>query len=360
MRDDASEPGRVPGHVGERLRFDSFALAPKQGEQAWRELVYPVIEVDALTRGEPVGGSVDACALGDHVISLTRSGAQRGRRDPALMTAHPLDFYILMVVIEGSVTGCYEGREVALAPGDLVVEDMDAPRTNATPGSTVINYIVPRARLAALCPDEYLHGRLLPARAPTTRLLRSHLRGLLQTAPALPPCSVDGWLDGANALIATGLAPGRAARDDELRGHVQQALKASIERFIDEHVTDPHLTVAAIQRRFRLSRTHLYRLFRPDGGVAAAIRHRRARWAAAALLDKGGRGYTYELRTLAYDAGFDSEARLRRAFRAHFGMSPSELRERALAQRPADTVFGPSDFYSGVEAFIREVVSDAG
>jgi len=97
---------------------------------------------------------------------------------------------------------------------------------------------------------------------------------------------------------------------------------------------------------FGLSRSALYRLFAPLGGVSDYIRRRRLERARLALngasLERGGIG------KLARRFGFSSDDAFSRAFKARFGVAPREAAQiRVLA--PAE----PGD--DSLEAWLRRL-----
>jgi AraC-like DNA-binding protein len=99
----------------------------------------------------------------------------------------------------------------------------------------------------------------------------------------------------------------------------------AIKRLIEEHLNDPRLSVARIAQMAGVSRTKLYAIFEPLGGVNAYVRERRLRSALGALLDSRKRHRPiYEI---AAECGFANESAFSRAFRHRFGCSPREARE---------------------------------
>lgn len=79
-----------------------------------------------------------------------------------------------------------------------------------------------------------------------------------------------------------------------------------------------------------ISRSALYRLFEPHGGVSAFIQGRRLdRIHALLAAPKEHR----KLSEIAYQHGFASDAHFSTAFRQRFGYSPREAREGAARQR---------------------------
>jgi len=88
-----------------------------------------------------------------------------------------------------------------------------------------------------------------------------------------------------------------------------------------------------------VSRSRLYRLFEPLGGVAQYIQSRRLAKIRAALLDPRDRRLISDL---AYTHGFVSAAHFSRCFRRHFGCAPGDIRGGAGAGRREVLVPPPS------------------
>jgi AraC-like DNA-binding protein len=132
---------------------------------------------------------------------------------------------------------------------------------------------------------------------------------------------------GATAL-GLGLAgwrhanlPAPAARDEEEARAARGGRWLDIAR-AEDWTRDPDLTLDALARKLGTNRADLSRALAPHGGFAAAIGRIRAETVAEAIA-AGQRG---DLLTLALAAGFGSKASFNRAFRARFGVSPSQWR----------------------------------
>ncbi|MFD1326339.1 helix-turn-helix domain-containing protein [Mycoplana ramosa] len=85
------------------------------------------------------------------------------------------------------------------------------------------------------------------------------------------------------------------------------------------------LDCEAVRRELGTSRTRLYNLFEPFGGVMHYIQHRRLMAAHAALTDPSDRRLIFEI---AATYGFSDGAEFSRAFKRAFSFSPSEVRNR--------------------------------
>ncbi|MBB1255004.1 helix-turn-helix domain-containing protein [Streptomyces alkaliterrae] len=124
----------------------------------------------------------------------------------------------------------------------------------------------------------------------------------------------------AQHLDATGLLPYDTRRRN---------LLLRIRAFVERHLGDPRLTPGAIAAAHHLSTRQLHRLFKEEEmTVASLIRHRRLERVRRDLADPACR--TTPIHAIAARWGFPAMAHFSRAFRAEYGMPPSEYRWRAL------------------------------
>ena len=119
--------------------------------------------------------------------------------------------------------------------------------------------------------------------------------------------------------MAAGMLEGVLAHDDDAGA----ALLAKALALIDRELGNPDLSPALVEAGLPLSRSGLYRLFEPLGGVRAAILQRRLERTMKALLN--GKSAKPALRTIVRNHGFQSEEQLTRSFRARFGLTPHQF-----------------------------------
>lgn len=173
-------------------------------------------------------------------------------------------------------------------------------------------------------------------------------RGLPDYAQMEPLVS-DTVLARATAAFITGFANDVAVRQADiseegelalaelvraaLAQHVGDDFAVSDSRLFVEEVTrqlieqnyrDPAFSVAEIARLMRMSRRHLYRHFTEEQTPALLLSRRRLQHARELLERDGALG----LEAVARAAGFASAATLRNRFRAEYGLTPTEYRNR--------------------------------
>jgi AraC-like DNA-binding protein len=143
------------------------------------------------------------------------------------------------------------------------------------------------------------------------RLLR------LQTAAEL--CD---WLDGVGREFLLGLR-------DKVQQSRSQVIQAAIQ-YIQEHLHED-LSLTTIAAHCAVSHYHLSHLFRKETGttVTAFIKESRLHRALTLLA-----GPQMSIAEVAYRVGFEDPNYFSKAFRARFGVSPSEYRKSA-SRRPA-------------------------
>lgn len=116
------------------------------------------------------------------------------------------------------------------------------------------------------------------------------------------------------------------------RSFYEQAVQRAVERVVAG--LDDALDLEELARGAALSPFHFHRIFRGMLGETPLQMHRRLRLERAArrLVEDGA-----PVTAVAFDAGYDTHEAFTRAFRAHFGHSPSEFR----AEFPAGLCIGP-------------------
>jgi AraC-like DNA-binding protein len=117
-------------------------------------------------------------------------------------------------------------------------------------------------------------------------------------------------------------------------GHRRQAassLLRQIHAFIDQNLTDPDLTPAAVAAAVHISPRYLYQLLaRQKVAAAALIRDRRLQACREDLADPAMR--EYPVSAIAARWGFSSAAHFSRVFRGVYGITPGQYRLLSLRQ----------------------------
>lgn len=340
------------------LAFSTDDLPSKERFDAWRDLISPVLDVEVLERRAPrtCDARMKVVQLGDLLISRIRVAGtgQRGTRAAHKIRRDSLDHYVVEVYTSGGCNGEVDGGTFDLAAGGVGITDLGQPQTVQSALSDSVTITIPRVLLDPRAPDiARLHGTVL--RDGVGSLLGDYMLSLYRHLPRLSASEAPRVSQATVSMIAACLAPS----SDNLvraRGPVDSVLRRRAERFIIRNLGAPDLGVGRICAALRVSRSHLYRAFEPQGGVASHIQARRLSSIRAALLDPTDRR---RISKLAYEHGFASAAHFSRAFRRHFGLTPSDARERARTGATHGRPGAPSGG-AAIETWLRELGSAEG
>jgi len=298
----------------------SSDLSHEENYERWRIGVSSLFDAVPATDGlDGFRADLSSYNLGHFLIGRSSAVAQRFHRSNELVAATGVDHLLIQLYVSGQCAYNADGGLAKGAAGDIVCFDLSRPMRSHTTDMDIISLILPRAMIR-LMPRviDGLHGARLDGTSTLGILLGEHLMTMAKLAPQL--AGPDGKLaaDVASVLVSSGLSAAVAAE----RGTLMDANLQTIQVFIERNLTNPALSTEMIMRQFALSRSALYRLFEPLGGIADYIRERRLKLALLKLASVGtSRG---SVAKLAYATGFASENAFSRAFQQYFGLRPSE------------------------------------
>jgi AraC family transcriptional activator of tynA and feaB len=269
-----------------------------------------------------VVGSVQSQVFGELRLVNATAGAsefRRGRRELALSAD---EYVVVMIVIDGREIIEQDGRQTIVPAGSTVVWDSVRTAAAHIPDHvTKQSLFVPRERFCSLVPrPEMVTMQALPP-SPATLLLKSLLGGVEEAAAmdtTTESAASTASLELVRAICMQAM-PSAKSWDDS-------ALLVSTRNYVDSHLGDPALDPARIARAHGVSRRRLYELFATtEEPVWAYIRRRRLGQAYDELTRFPPQR---SIATIGRSVGYTSAAHFTRAFRAHFNLTPSDLRRR--------------------------------
>lgn len=163
--------------------------------------------------------------------------------------------------------------------------------------------------------DPLLDDGLLP-------LLGDMMLALANRLPALEGAALQHAVDALAGLFEAVAAARDLAASPVPAGHLTLVERAR--RFIRARLAEDELSPELICRELGVSRSRLYRLFEPLGGISSYIRRQRLIQARHALADPQD---NRPIMTIAEQWGFADPSVFSRSFRQEFGMSPRSVRE---------------------------------
>jgi AraC-like DNA-binding protein len=264
------------------------------------------------------------------VVELTCSAAEI-RRPPLLIRACDPELYAVVFPLRGRIVVDQAGRRAELDERDLAVYDSGRPlRVRITAGerpARLVRAQVPRTLVSHPERADRIVAVPLSGRSGVGALLTEFLVRLTTDAGTYRPADVPRLggitVDLLNALIAHH-ADAEPPDDSSPR-----ALLPGIKEYVWRHLHDPGLSPRSIAAAHHISVSYLHRLFQSQGmAVGAWIRGLRLERARRDLGDPALDAVP--IRRIATRWGFNDHATFTRAFRAAYGMAPSDHRRRKL------------------------------
>ncbi|MFG2055780.1 AraC family transcriptional regulator [Micromonospora sp. NPDC048930] len=318
---------------------DTAGLAPAERFDFWQNLVAresAAARIDSA-HAHDFTASARAIDLGVVRLGVWRYPSLEFTRTARMINSADPDLYQLALPLSGHGVVWQGRRSGALDPSCFALVDTVQPhgshhRPDGTGGGPV-------ATLTALVPHDALPlparraDALLAAAIPADRGMGALLAGFLRQIVAHPEqyAAADApQLDRIALDLIAGTLARRLDVERELPVEVRATgLRARVEAFVRQHLGDPALTPAAVAEAHHVSLRSLHRLFEGTGTtVGGLIRTVRLDRCFRDLADPRLGHLT--VHQIARRCGFPDPAHFSRAFRAAYGLSPSEHRARGL------------------------------
>ncbi|MBZ9935524.1 helix-turn-helix transcriptional regulator [Mesorhizobium sp. BR1-1-16] len=295
---------------------------------AWRDFMAATIDV--TREGDPAEGFEAVQTVWDlgslalsHAV-LPAGGRMRHWRH---LRRDPLDHWCIVVSRGAAADGAFS----------LSMRSLALPFEGQGNDRAVISLYLPRdlMRREAAALDA-LSDRMPDT--PLVGILIDHLISLDRRLPSISADDLPGLVEATRQLIAACLIPS-ADRVEAARDVMVVSLVGRARKIVHQNLGATNFGPQQLCRMLGVSRSRLYRLFEPLGGVAHYIHRQRLLAAHAALTDPLNNG---QIVKLAEQVGFGDPSAFSRAFRQEFGYSPSYARAAASANAMLPLVRRPA------------------
>ncbi|MGV9712721.1 helix-turn-helix domain-containing protein [Gordonia sp. NPDC003424] len=266
----------------------------------------------------PFAGRVESRPMGAMVRSVLSSHPQRTAHGPREVSATDGEFYFLNMQLQGRCRVRQHGEDNVVNTGQIVLVDTTEPYWfDQDQDWSIMSFRLPKSLLDERCGATTPRvGVPLPANGAGAVI------GALMPAVWQVDAGTVASGDMTDAVTAAVAAHLRAAPSP--RVSVRQARREQVLRYLRRHLADPGLSVESAARDLHLSPRSLHALFDDtDDTFAGTVRQMRLR-RANDLLSDPGRTVT----DIAATVGFADPSTFTRAFRRHFGATPTEVRQR--------------------------------
>lgn len=299
--------------------------------EAWRHNFAPMLELTP-TGGTPeaIDGSQVIWDLGCLAFSSISTEALDFASLPGHVRRDALDHWTMTLLLDGAASTVAGDRAFDGGAGAVQLHSLGQPFEGHVTDSHMLMLLIPRDFFQGHS------GALSMAEFSTVgggmgNLLADYIVDLAKCLPTLTVADLPGLAAATRAMILACIVPS-PDHLNEARGPILKMRLERARQYINAHLYDPDLGNDILCRALGISRTMLYRLFEPSGGVMRYILHRRLVDAHARLADPSETRRIFEI---AEQRGFNDGAEFSRAFRREFGYSPSEVRSRSLGAIPA-------------------------
>jgi AraC-like DNA-binding protein len=272
-------------------------------------------------------GDLAVWRLGGVSLSRLRSDALSYERNAQHLRNEREEQYLVTVPALADVSFSQCDVDIVCKPGAFILERGHEPY--------VFGHEAANDLLVLKVPGQALRGRIrAPDRFSTLQFNASGGVGALFVDMLnLIPGRFDGMTPEAMSSIGLQLIDllVLALKSDERAlfssaSAVREAHLSRIERHVRQHLASPDLGPEQVAAACGISVRYLHELFRDTNQTLGAwIREQRLNAAKEALEDRGNNQTIAEI---AYRWGFGDQAQFSRLFRAAFGKSPSEHRQR--------------------------------
>lgn len=308
LRDKPDIVDGGPNDLLQPIHFATASLPKQQQFEAWRTFMSPAVEMSLADLDVGFGAEQTVWDLGSAALTHATMPGEGFRRSWRHLKRKSLDHWCLVLVQSRS------GR-------NLYIRSLAQPFEGSSDDSSVISLYVPRDLFAGT-------GNLLDAVGgdiPETglgKLLADYVASLEKRLPEIAITDLPKLVEATRTMISACLSP----TVDHIEA-AQEAIAGSlIERartIVQKNLLNPSFGPEQLGGLLGVSRSRLYRLFEPLGGVTRYIRRQRLLAAHAALSDLQNNGHIVQI---AESLGFGDASGFSRAFKQEFGYSPTYAR----------------------------------
>lgn len=311
--------------------FSTHGFADAKKYPAWREAIQGVFMVEPVAEETLLNfeTSLESYMLGSMMISRTISTTQTFRRTAENIASHAADYLMIEIMQEGSHVLETEKGEKRVQTGDIVLYDMQQEYAFKAQGVfngtryqySDMDFVFPLDSIRPLVPHiEHLHRHVIPKDTLLNSLLSNHLLTLYDQLPQMTR-EVVATVSQCTAELIAGLLCIDPQLELATHDNKEKNQLAIIYGLIMDNLDSPALNIDFFCRELNMSKSSLYRMCEPYGGIMKMVRVRRLRTAYNILMEPS----PPQITQLAMQCGYSSLDSFTRAFKKEFGFNPSEL-----------------------------------
>ncbi|MBB3233676.1 AraC-like DNA-binding protein [Phyllobacterium endophyticum] len=308
------------------LKFTTRDLPPSDQFAAWQTYLAPLVDIKLPEgAGTESGFPADHTAwnLGSMLVVQQDAPAHSYLRSSARLRSNTIDHWHVVVLRSGRTWTEVDGLVCEGEPGKVEFRSLGYPFRGRTTDAKSMSVFLPRELFTEIGKDIKNNTSIS---GNYTKLLIEYLDSIETNLASLTAKDLPQIVQTTRDMIITCVSSSTdTSGTTETQGNL--ALMERVRRHVQRNLNSPDLTPDTLCRELGISRTRLYQLFEPSGGVLHYIQKRRLLSAHAALSNSANRQQIIEI---AAAVGYTSAAHFSRAFSKEFGYSPREARSVAV------------------------------
>jgi AraC-like DNA-binding protein len=280
----------------------------------------------------------DRRTVGTYSIIRLRSRSRLSfRRALSHIREDGTDVTVLWLVKRGRLRVTHQAGCTVVGAGDFAITKSTTPffmecLTDQDAVHEVLHVVLPSHELQRFLPRDLHTGFCMPASGREFAIAERLLTDVFEDTGELPEHIAQLLVDSALSVL------GDAIGSQHVAGMARQTVgnrrMHDIVRFIDLHLSDPKLSVAAVARGCGISPRYLCVLLKEHGtSYSRLVWEKRLNTASQWL--RAPKPEKMLVAEVAFRAGFKSAAHFSRMFKRIYNMSPLEYRASAVAPTPS-------------------------
>jgi AraC-like DNA-binding protein len=313
------------------IHFSSADVPTKHQFEAWQQFTSPVFDVEPVKETTSYSYSCTSYCVDQLIVSQASFDTVEIIRPPQKLSGSDSDFLTLQYYGTGKMQGSLDnGTPLLLQPDCVSMLDLAHAYRGCGQTDHVTSIIIPRYLITNhdtiyTCAPMFSWA----VNSPQGRLVLMAMQTIWQQSPHMTqadaPIVSAGMIGLLNGLLAN-------QWNDVARQHLQATMLQTMQHYIQANLHRPNLGVEHLCKTYHCSRSTIYRLFQPLGGLMFYIREQRLMRCYDAL--KCFRTTTQQrvgVQAIAEQWGFTNYSNFSRIFKRRFGISPRELKALSWA-----------------------------
>lgn len=308
-------------------RFSTHDLANPTQLDAWREWYASSYEVFHLEDGaDSFAASSELWTLNGLGIARVSAPPLRASRTKVLTRRDPVDHICLTIGLRAETRFAFDSDMIRAPAGAPFLFGLDEPHVSQRHSDERWQFYIARDQFRQAMPAlDAARGKIVNSHLGD--LLTGYLQLVVRSLPTLTEEEAARLPQAVVAMIVACMAPS-ADEAATARSSSRAARLQKVRRAVLQGLSSPHLDADALCREVGISRSNLYRLLEPEGGVANYIKNLRLLECFEQLSDPLNEQPIGEI---AQNLNMLDRSSFGRAFRKKFGVTPGEVREAARA-----------------------------